>query len=359
MLTRIKAQQSLIPARISTRGFLYTIFLFLSSLFVLGSQTAFGQCIGVSLTRGSGEDTLDFGQVLVGAQLDSTYRLLNDTSSELIVLDRRGIRDTAFSLVTFSDTVKVADSSALTERFIPNRLGLMFGEDTLVSSLCGPINIVYRGTGMPQTSNGATIDILNSTNAFIGIKDTGAVVTRSYYLKNSSGSTVQIDSIHLPSDSTFALKQTVSFPDRLKNGDSIQFVIAFTASDTILHRSQCIIATQPPILTEAVALQGIRTSLNEAVRVWTAPIPFALSVMPNPSHGDVTLIAEGMRKGTAEVVDILGRTLQSASITNNWIWNGVTFGGSHAPNGVYILRVSGIDQSGHQVVASKRVVLQR
>jgi hypothetical protein len=354
-INKVPLMSSLLAVSRSGRCAIISFFVFIIIVAHVSSSNA--QCPTLRLNG----DSLNFGRVLIGATLDSVFSV-SDTVADTIK-DTIINLDTQFQLNKSQSTFTVGSSPIfLQATFAPSSVGSFARTDEFKPSVfghCPPFNVVFYGQGVEATPDSSTINILDNTTPFIGILDTGKSPVRSFYFKNASGSTAQVQSISLTDATVFTLTAKPSFPLQLAAGDSISVQITFKAADTTLHRSECIIVTSGLPLSEAIALQGVRLNVQSSVGHPSQSALFTIDINPNPSHGEVTVFVDGLRRGVVEVYDILGRIMSTSAIADTWKWNGVTNSGASAVSGVYIVRVSGTDESGRNVAASKRFVIER
>jgi hypothetical protein len=78
------------------------------------------------------------------------------------------------------------------------------------------------------------------------------------------------------------------------------------------------------------------------------------SINPNPASGEVTISLDQARAAKIDIFDLLGKRLANFDDNSSHSWNA-----SNQPNGVYIVRASGVDSNDLQFIISKRLVIAR
>ena len=90
-----------------------------------------------------------------------------------------------------------------------------------------------------------------------------------------------------------------------------------------------------------------------------ATVTVDVSIMPNPSTGNITIIANGAEKLTAKIYDVLGNLVAVANgSSGSAVWNGESNDGMRVSTGAYVIRITGIDSCGNEFVATKEAIIE-
>lgn len=104
---------------------------------------------------------------------------------------------------------------------------------------------------------------------------------------------------------------------------------------------------------------GITYFVPGSAGVTEPPNPdVVISIMPNPSVGNVMIKANGARNFRTEIYDILGNLVWFSDGNSDVNWNGRIVNGSAASAGVYIVRVSGIDAQGKEFLECQKLSIE-
>ncbi len=365
---------TLAGVRISAlRSFLFRLFI-AAGIFGLYQLTP-ELCIAQGMISGRGLETLGsnpclsladtvlrFDTVLIGGEASLTSRLTGLKVGKTLRVTAAST-DTEFTTqpTFFNTTIKGDTSINLLVVLKPASVGTLNGTfqfSSIDSLACDSVALTVSGYGASPSVDNSTFDLDHPANRFIGILSDSVFTSRTFSFKNNSNSVVAIDSIKLRKGGPFSLSQLPTLPHSLAQGDSIRIQIGFFTQVTDPERDELIVSTNDPILTQSFSLEGMRKKDLSAVQVPTLAKQFNVDVMPNPSRGRVTVLTSPLIKGLVEVFDLLGRSIARSPLSDRWVWNGLVEGGMIAPNGAYIIRVSGLDSHMREVVSSKRVILQ-
>ena len=198
----------------------------------------------------------------------------------------------------------------------------------------------------PDSTESATI-----TDSVVGCK--------AFEVRNNTASSIRIDTIYMKSGAHMRVYLMDTLPDTIPPGGVRHGYICVldssqsTFNDTlVIVTEHAIVAMQYPVHWQRQVHLGVHIAASV-----TAP---TLSVYPNPSSGAVSIAYTGMHDAKLEILDVLGRTVQTLHSSGSAMnWNGHLASGELAAKGAYIARVTGINDRGQLVTQSGRIVIVR
>jgi hypothetical protein len=114
-----------------------------------------------------------------------------------------------------------------------------------------------------------------------------------------------------------------------------------------------IIVTEQGAKAQAYKVEAVRGATQFVNSSASLVSNASLSVSPNPAQGPVAIQVHGAARVNIDVLDLLGRSVAHVSGVSQWSWPGAT------DAGVYFVRASGVDLSGHTFTTTSRVVMER
>jgi hypothetical protein len=309
-----------------------------------------------SVTLNCGKpDTINFGQILKGDSEEFPLTLVNKLGQADTLWSISGglsyfrLTDSQAS-VTLGDSLKTnVILSALKLNSKPLSTTIKIDADSCSTQLFLQAEVI------DSTADSTTFSLQNTSPEVIAIQSATDNTTRLFYLKNNSFSTITIDSIRINGTKAFILDSNSLKSLTLAPQDSFQVHITYNRSLQGFDNGYLVVSKPDnPILLE-LALQGVRTA-NDAVQIQPVVSTY-FSLYPNPSYGSVTIYTENMTHANVTITDVLGRTVKTAPISGDWLWDRSGTNGA-APAETYFIIVTGIGSNGEAVHEVQRVVLE-
>jgi hypothetical protein len=331
-----------------------------------GTATAivYGSCIVSLLPR---LDSLKLDEVIFGGYVECSESFVMHQDTELAA--GKGVMYQGGSVQILSPTlpmnVHVGDTVTIVFRVIPPAmdstiygLGLYYGYIPLHLGECTAL-LSFEGTETDSVNN--DLNLFTDQTGLMALTTTNSITVDTFWFDNNTTGNVLVTSVSLSNTTNFSLLGILphSPNDSLTSGDKMAVIIQFDGDTNGFYHDSLIVVTEngwsAPV-RNIFNLEAIRTEGVAGVSETPAPSSAMLSVVPNPASGPVTITMNGVQKATIAIYDILGNRILSNPPLNNdayeWDHSGNT-------NGVYFVRVSGIDANGTPFVMSKQIVLNK
>jgi hypothetical protein len=328
------------------------VLLFFLSFSFLHSDAGHAQLATYTLKCGT-PITIDFGQVLIGDSVEYPITFTNKLSNNVTSWSITG----GSPYFSFLDTAGNAqsDSSWSTSIIVKADTSGAFSAQYKLdakSDTCSLV-ITLRATGIGPTKDSSTFTLQDTSKDVIAFQTNNNSDSGTFYFKNNSDTAIEIDSIYVTQSNAFSITSHPLFHYSLPGRDSFPLGIAYQRSSQGYDNGQLQFAIgmpDEPILP--IALQGVRTG-NDAVQ--TQPIgTIYFLIYPNPSYGSVTIHTENIASAHVTITDVLGREVQKADFTGDWVWNG-----SNNESGTYFVSITATTADGIPVCEERRVVVMK
>jgi hypothetical protein len=303
--------------------------------------------------------------VIAGATAEHTLFLNNNTDSDISVTDAviSGSDSDVFSISSSLPLQVPAHSqnTALNYNFTPaNSLNTVV-EAALALTVSGNsiscTSIYWKLLGQVQQTkvdaNGnniaPTIQSLFPTEKHtLAIESNGPNGSVVFRFKNNLTVDATINSISLNDGTNFSATPVapLTTPFTVHPGDNFSAKIVFSGKDKLIHYDKLMIDANHQILPVTFDLEGI----NAAPAASVAELPAGVNLMlsPNPSHGNVTFVINGIRSSKISLLNVLGKPCATAATDGTWVWDA-----SHVAPGSYVAKITGVAEDGTQFDASR------
>jgi hypothetical protein len=189
----------------------------------------------------------------------------------------------------------------------------------------------------------------------------GNSFSQTFFFYNNQSQNIKVTGIDLADNMLgFSITNVTPFnslPISLKPGDTLTVTITLATSSNNVVYDELIITTEVGIVATHFKLQGLRDEPNiTSVRTEPAVDEVTLSLLPNPSNGEVAIVLGGSLNSRIEIYDALGRLLIRRSNVTEWDWNSAE---SHIPPGSYFVRASGNSAKGIPFVETRRLLISK
>jgi hypothetical protein len=224
------------------------------------------------------------------------------------------------------------------------------------SSFCETFLIV-TGSGVGPTPNGATLPLQHTPSDIIAVESNTDIVHRQFYFRNDSSERVILDTIYIANAPSFSIDALPSFPDTIPSLASLPLSITFRRSIPGSENGFLISKPDHTPITFGIkfSLQGLRVASSGQVYEKPANSKY-IWLYPNPSHGPISVLTEGLTHTQIQLVDILGASQREDRFESNWMWDGLTGSGHRIMPGTYFVIVSGMNEQ-HELIREVRSLI--
>lgn len=326
---------------------------------------------------------VDFGQLSNYTILFKSITINNTSNDTLTAGTPLGLaRDSAWAWLNFVNrtilphTTKEVRAALCAHR--PGPVDFVFKNAVFATGYLWPY--VFDSMAIPMKADVQSPGIFNDTAHFYLFKDQQTLTPLHYYDRNigkklvgtyvwlnNTSEPITITQARLSVDTAFHMERPLSLPVTVPAHDSLFVSFNFYGSpipeydffylntgvaDTAMPKLSFgpFDLTQVPWLMHPVDLSRV-----EPIATSTST---SIMIEPNPSTGPVSIRVNGTpRQAHIEVVNELGKIV-AVSNSTSWRWDAAE-NSPPVPNGVYIVRVTGLDAEGKQFLLKSNLILSR
>lgn len=323
-------------------------------------------------------EELRFGPIVVG-QTECQRIKISNTTHQVITLYEIGLRSVTDEwkldeLPSLPLRLQPGDAITIAGCYIPSGKAPQTKAEVKTTYLCeNGEHRMFATTSLAGSAERPTC-VLRQTPT-IRFRPSGNTDERNcerLKFTNTGNQVVVLHSVEIyENNPNFVLTEVPALPIRIQPGTSLSIGVCYTPTGNercsrakIVAQHSC--ANSLDDLRRSVTLvggclpnqpnPGTSTLRDGAVlgsqnAQSSSDAGLVLSVSPNPSRDMVHVKLTGAEESSLQIFDMLGKEVFSSGINSTLQWN--------APaSGIYIVRVSGIDNDGEEFLVSARIVIQ-
>ena len=265
---------------------------------------------GVSIPLGgsgllASPGTIDFGNVPVGHEVDSSVNITNNNASSIVV-SQVNVSGQSFSLLSNTSTpisIPAGGTFNLKIGFTPASTVAYSGQITLMDTAAKMIaQVPMQGQGLSQGAPQLTV---STSNLSFGSVTVNTATTQSLTLTSTGTSPVTVNSAAITGAGFTIVAQ--SFPITLNPTQSVTLQVQFQPTSTGTASGQITISSNSTTGgTVSVALGGTGTAANPQLTISTGSLGFGSVAVNTATTQSLTLTSTGTSPVTVNSATITG-----------------------------------------------------
>lgn len=325
-----------------------------------------GGTTDLCLKTEQGDNTKD--AVIVGGSAEHTLYLINK-GNYAITVNSASISGANADVFAITSTLPItvpahSSNTTLSYTFTPtsNNNNSFYFAAAVILVLGGDSLYCERAEGhligyvvhSGNTTDSVVRPLFPTEKRTLGIESNGKVTSKNFYFTNNLDVDATVNKVYMEDGTYFTITSTTPTPTPfvLHPGDNLVVVVAYTATDHLVHHDHLMIDADHQLQSTSFDMQGV---LGAAAGVTNnIPAGVAVNVSPNPASSFVNVNMTGVQMAAVQIIDLLGNTVATAKANTMWKWNA-----SNIAAGSYIVRIEGTSLNGEQFVTSKRVVVSK
>lgn len=308
-------------------------------------------------------DSLHFEPTIIGGWVDADITIVNNTSTDLKLKADFETNNGRVYPIDKRQYIQVPANSSTTTavRMIPSGTGPVdswLRLNPFPLKTCSEFTFGrYFGFGVAPNEDSVTLDIFGDQTNTIAMKGEQTAVERLFKFKNTTSGAITVVSIALESGTHFTISNMTpaGLPLTLQPGELIAVTLQFDADTNGMYRDRLVVVTEGAATSQYFSVQGLQENATPTSDVKPGPTHHVeLHISPNPANGPIKIELSGAGFAQLELIDLLGASIHTQDMTST-----VTLSAEDLSNGIYIVRVSGLDDEGSPFVISRQIRVKR